>query len=325
MSWIVFSYSLPAQKRSSGRVALWRRLQRLGAISHKSGVYLLPDREECMESFQWLAQEVQQAKGSATLMRVEKFEGLEDRELIEIFRKVREEDYEAMNAQIDSLEKTFRQKELSSKPDQIRSRIEKLRSQFSDIERIDFFHSPSKKVIQERLNKIQQRFITPKTNAAGLPSFSIAEYENKRWVTRPKPHVDRLGCAWFIRKFVDKNAKIHYSNAPEPNETPFDTKGALFGHYQNFCSFETMMAIFGIKDTALQAVAEIIHEIDLRDGRYFRPETEGVAVILKGWLQAGFSDEELESHGLALFEGLYTAFNRNAGPTASKKSKKSSS
>ena len=71
------------------------------------------------------------------------------------------------------------------------------------------------------------------------------------------------------------------------------------------------MAIFKLKDPALQSVAEVIHEIDLRDGRYFRPETEGVAFILKGWIQAGLSDEELEFHGIALFEGLYTGFNRS--------------
>ena len=84
----------------------------------------------------------------------------------------------------------------------------------------------------------------------------------------------------------------------------------MFGHYENFCTFETILAIFDLKDPALRPIAEIIHEIDLRDGRYFRPEAEGVASILKGWIQAGFPDEELEAHGVALFEGLYVVFSR---------------
>src|SRR5437879_13482224 len=86
MGWVVFSYSLPSKASSSPRVALWRRLQRLGAITPKAGVYVLPDRDECVEAFQWLAQEVQQAKGEAVVMRVERFEGLTDPQIIELFR-----------------------------------------------------------------------------------------------------------------------------------------------------------------------------------------------------------------------------------------------
>ena len=96
MSWLVFSYSLPSQKRSSRRVALWRRLQGLGAVSHQSGVYILPDREECAESFEWLSQEVKQAKGNAAFMRVEKFEGVSDKELVAMFHALCEKKYEAI-------------------------------------------------------------------------------------------------------------------------------------------------------------------------------------------------------------------------------------
>src|SRR5438445_8813790 len=67
MGWVVFSYSLPSKASSSPRVALWRRLQRLGAITPKAGVYVLPDRDECLGAFQWLAQGVKQEKGDAEL------------------------------------------------------------------------------------------------------------------------------------------------------------------------------------------------------------------------------------------------------------------
>ncbi|MGH7256022.1 MAG: Chromate resistance protein ChrB, partial [Nitrospirales bacterium] len=59
MAWLVFSYSLPSTRASTQRVALWRRLQQLGAVTPKAGVHVLPDREECLEAFQWLSQEVQ--------------------------------------------------------------------------------------------------------------------------------------------------------------------------------------------------------------------------------------------------------------------------
>src|SRR6516225_12234113 len=82
MSWVVFSYSLPSKGRSSPRVAVWRRLRTLGAVSPKGGVHVLPARDECVEALQWLAQEVEQAKGEALLMRVEWFEGVSDAQLI---------------------------------------------------------------------------------------------------------------------------------------------------------------------------------------------------------------------------------------------------
>jgi hypothetical protein len=75
MSWLVFTYSLPTQSRSSPRVAVWRRLRRLGAFTVAGGAQVLPDREECLEAFQWLAQEIRKAKGEAQVMRVERFEG----------------------------------------------------------------------------------------------------------------------------------------------------------------------------------------------------------------------------------------------------------
>lgn len=265
-----------------------------------------------MESFQWMAQEVQQARGNAALMKIEKFEGVADSELIEQFRSACKKDYSEIESGLDKLEKALKGKNLSAKPSQVRSKLEKLRNQFTEIEKIDFFHSPNAKQVLNRLNKIQQKSFSPKTQIEGLPSFSISEYENKKWVTRPRPHVDRLGCVWLIRRFINKKARIRYSNTPEPDEVPFDNKGALFGHYQNLCTFETMISIFSLKDRGLKALAEIIHEIDLRDGIYFRPETEGVTLILKGWLQSGFSEDELEAHGIALFEGLYTSLNRNS-------------
>src|SRR6516165_2288368 len=103
MSWMVFSYSLPAAQRSSPRVAVWRRLRAIGAVPPKTGVYVLPDREECVEAFQWLAQEVEQAKGEALLMRVARFEGLSDAQIVALFQKARVRDYEALDAKIAAI------------------------------------------------------------------------------------------------------------------------------------------------------------------------------------------------------------------------------
>src|SRR3989442_11866430 len=97
MSWVVFSYSLPSKARSSPRVAVWRRLRTLGSISPKGGVHVLPPRDECVEAFQWLPQEVEQAKGAALRLRVERIKGVGVARLIEIFHAERRHDTQTLD------------------------------------------------------------------------------------------------------------------------------------------------------------------------------------------------------------------------------------
>src|SRR2546422_9530078 len=126
MGWVVFSYSLPSKASSSPRVALWRRLQRLGAITPKAGVYVLPDRDEGVEAFQWLAQEVQQAKGEAVGMRVERFEGLADPQLIELFRDSCRKKYSEIESEAANLEKDLRAAKKSKNNSENMKRLDKL-------------------------------------------------------------------------------------------------------------------------------------------------------------------------------------------------------
>src|SRR6266545_6656022 len=138
MSWIVFSHALPSHVHSSPRVALWRRLRRLGAISPTSGIYVLPAREECVEAFQWLAQEVQHAKGEALVMRVEQFEGLADAQLIERFRAARAEEYAEMDAQAAELEQRLGRQLKPKERARIQDALQKLSRRHADIARVDF-------------------------------------------------------------------------------------------------------------------------------------------------------------------------------------------
>lgn len=310
MNWLVFSYSLSTKISSSSRVTIWRRLGRLGAVTPKASVYVLPDREECFESFQWLAQEVQQAGGEAVVMRVNKFEGLSDHQLVKIFQDARKDDYAAIDTELDHFERDIHMKNKILKPSQPADTLKKFRSRFSDVNEVDFFDSPHAVRVRDRINRLEKELNTPGHPAQRIPKVSIRQYKNKRWVTRPHPHVDRLACAWLIRRFINPKAVIRYSDNPKNNEIPFDMKGASFGHQGNLCSFETMIHAFNLHDPGLNALAEIIHEIDLKDGCYARPEIEGVATILNGWRLADFPDSELESHGIRLFEGLYTALSR---------------
>lgn len=316
MEWVVFSYSLPAKATSSPRVTLWRRLQRLGAVTPKSGLYVLPAQDDCVEAFQWLAQEVQHAKGEAVVMRVDRFEGLSDEQLIDQFHDSCREKYLVLESEASEVEKALLTVKKSKSNAGILDRLERLQKRFAEVARIDFFEAADGRRVANQLRAIEQMLRLKISGAPRVASAKIAEFKDRRWITRPRPHVDRLACAWLIRRFIDPGAMIRYGTQPQPDEVTFDMRDAVFGHQGNLCTFETMQAAFGLNEPALKVLAEIIHEIDIRDGRYVRPETGGLEVILKGWLLAGLSDSELESRGIQLFDAVYTAFSRR--PTLAK-------
>lgn len=325
MSWLVFTYSLPSRKSSSARVSIWRRLRRIGAVSPKGGVFILPDREDCLESFQWLAQEIQQSKGEVMLMKVESFEKLSERQIIEFFHSVRKKDYDELLLEVKALRNEVtkarnqgwrdlvddfihtQDKVAKTQNPKWRERMEKLRKRFTKIDEVDFFHSRHSDKVKKLLGRIEAMLYPRIEGTPAITASKISDYKERRWVTRRRPYVDRLACVWLIRRFIDDKAVIRYADEPDKNELSFDMKEAVFGHRGNFCSFEVMMRSFDIKDEGVRALAEIIHEIDLRDSKYRRPETEGVELVLKGWRRMALTDIEMETRGLLFFDGLHTA------------------
>ncbi len=287
-------------------------------MSPKGGVYVLPAREECVEAFQWLAQEVEQAKGEALLMRVENFEGLSDAQLSSLFQKARKRDYEELDAKAAALEKSIGGKRPTRPQDLTRARdtLAKLRREHADISRIDFFDSQEQGRVAARLARIAQALSPAQPARIDVAPAAVAAYRNRRWVTRPHLHVDRLACIWLIRRFINPDAVIRYAGRPEPDEVAFDMSHGEFGHRGNLCTFETMLKAFDLGDPGLRAIAEIVHEIDLRDGRYARSEIAGLDAVLRGW--QALPDAEREAHGIALFEGLYVALSQ-AGPRLPRK------
>lgn len=310
MAWLVFSYSLPSKRASTQRVTLWRRLQQLGAVTPKAGVYVLPDRDDCLEAFQWLSQEVQQAQGEALIMRVERFEGLADCQLMDLFRQACRARYGTIEAEVTKMETLLDRPRRSPTRTDLLDKLRRLQKRLNEVAQVDFFDSPEGVSVSAQLRRIQQGLLQGTSRVPDVPSQDPRAYRNVRWVTRPRPHVDRLACAWLIRRFLNPEAVIRYAAQPAPGEVPFDMREGQFGHRGNFCSFEVMVEAFGLKDSALMPIAEIVHEVDLRDGRYARPEAVGVDVLLKGWLLEGVSDQVLERRGIDLFEGLYQAFSR---------------
>ena len=265
----------------------------------------MPANDECVEAFQWVAQEIQKSYGQALVMHVEQFDGLSDQQLIDLFRASRKEDYAEIEAQAAELEKAVNGELDAEIYTQIHASLAKLQRQYVDVARIDYFDSAEGRQMKAQLARIAESLSPNAASEPDLALVNIDAYRQKRWVTRPQPHVDRLACAWLIRRFINPDAVIRYSLRPEPDEVAFDMNEAEFGHLGNLCSFETMIRAFGLEVPELAAMAEIIHEVDLRDERYVRPEASGIDAVLRGWLLLNIADEKLELSGTTLFDGLF--------------------
>jgi hypothetical protein len=310
MEWLAFCYSLPSKEGSSPRVALWRRLRRLGALPIAGGVQILPARDECVEAFQWLAQEMRTANGEAAVMRVTQFGGLTDQQVVAMFCAARVEDYRHIETHIADLERTIAQgKEADMSVS--RDALVRLRRRHADIARIDYFGCQEGKRVASLLDGIERSLSPTASTSPAIPQADMTQYRNRRWVTRPHPHVDRLACAWLIRHFIDAQATIRYSNHANGDEVAFDMNHGEFGHRGSLCTFETMRMAFGLEDPGLQPIAEIVHEIDLHDDRYAWPEAAGIEALLGGWSLASLPDAELELKGVSLFEGLFATFSHS--------------
>ena len=128
-----------------------------------------------------------------------------------------------------------------------------------------------------------------------------------RWATRAGCHVDRAACACLLRRFVDLDPEIVFVEDPADvpsGAEPFDMRGAALSHHQDDCSFETMLAHFGLHDPVLWDVARIVHEADLADERYEAPEAAGLDIICRG-LTMTLTDHDVLAVTGPMFDGLY--------------------
>ncbi len=133
------------------------------------------------------------------------------------------------------------------------------------------------------------------------------------WATRRSCHVDRTACIWLIKRFLDPEATFSFfgdpAEAPEGAEL-FDVVGARLSHRGEDCSFETFLKEYGLGDPVLDEIAEIVHDADLMDDRYGRPESDGLDAVIRGMQLALPDDDALILHTDAIFDGLYAYLQR---------------
>ena len=305
-NWLLLLYALPARKGTS-RVSLWRQLKKSGAIALKTSTYVLPDEPAHRERFQWLAQQVRQGGGDATLIYATDIEGTSDQEIVRAFNAARAEEYAAMAKEVATFINTNRRKA----GERFTSDLEKHVARFEEIRQVDFFNAPQAEEVRMQLDRARTLHAKKRPLRATL---SPKRYVGRTWLTRPRPEIDRVGSAWLIRRFIDPKARFVFTSDPRrfPDALPFDMADVEFSHHGDDCTFETLVKRFDLDDPELKQIAEMIHVADLDDGKFARTEAIGIDRVLKGWGRLGLSDDSLLDKGGECFDALYEYLRRKS-------------
>jgi len=298
--WLLLLHQLPA-KPAYARVKLWRRLQALGAVAVKNAVYALPAGPQAQEDFEWALKEITAAGGEGMIVEARLIDGLSDDAVRALFNTAREAEYRALAKEIRAAEK-----------DAAPAQVARLRAEAARVTAIDFFGANGREDVEARLAALGVHAAAPARASRPLVSGT-----GHVWVTRRDVHVDRIGSAWLIRRFIDREDSFKFVPSkgyrPQPGELRFDMFEAEFTHEGDHCTYEVLLARSGLEDPALAAIGEIVHDIDLKDGKFAREEASGIAHLIDGLGAAGMQDAQRLERGGALFDDLYAYFRGRRG------------
>jgi hypothetical protein len=224
---------------------------------------------------------------------------LSERQLIKNFREARAREYREIIKELTKLSSPSQHK-------RARSHAKRLRGRFQEIMAVDFFHSP----LQAHVEKLLKRAEMDANRISIAPAqgkLRVRDYQQKLWVTRHRPGVDRSGSAWLIRRFIDPKARFDFADEGKvpPQGIAYDMYHGGFGHRGDDCTFETLVKEFRIRNRKVDIIAEIIHDADVLDDKFGRREGFGINEVMKGWSRRNISDRELLERGVELFEGLF--------------------
>jgi hypothetical protein len=318
VSWLLLVHQLPPQP-AYFRVKIWRRLQAMGAVAVKGAVYALPLDEQTQEDFRWLVQEITAGGGEAALCEARFIDGLSDQQVRALFDATRDADYEAIAKEAGALAD-----EIAAQPEkgsESQRQLARLRRQLTQVVGIDFFGANRRQAAEAVLAALEARLA--RSEPDGRAEESMIDEEGLRglhgrtWVTREGVHVDRIASAWLIRRFIDPEATFKFvpskGYAPQPGELRFDMFEAEFTHEGGRCTFEVLVERGGLDDPAVRTIGEIVHDIDLKEARFGREETAGIAGLIGGIVLAHQGDEQRLARGAAVLDDLYQ-YLRNKKP-----------
>lgn len=135
-----------------------------------------------------------------------------------------------------------------------------------------------------------------------------------------------MSSAWLIRAFIDPQARFAFSGFATADQIAFDMYEGDFTHQGDACTFEVLVRRFQIDDAAVRQVAEIVHDLDLKDDKYRVPEGPTIGMLVEGVRDSQPDDARALETGMALFGALYRALatagrsrKRTARPSAGRR------
>ena len=320
-AWLLLIHQLPP-KPAYLRVKIWRRLQGLGAISAKNSVYVLPAGEQTLEDFQWLLREIEEGGGEGMICEANLVDGLSDQEVRGLFDAARDTEYAEIATELRTLSAELKEGNIvpPERKTEAKTQVVRLRRRFSEVSAIDFFSATGRMTVDALLSNLEQRLTKPpsdeKMKEIGMAKLA-EDLTGKTWVTRRGVHVDRIACAWLIRRFIDPEARFKFVSGKDyeakAGELRFDMFKGEVTHEGDMCSFEVLLARTGMDDPALRAIAEIVHDIDLKDGKFGREQTAGIAHVVAGICMSQDDDLARIERGSALLDDTYKLFRKKRG------------
>jgi hypothetical protein len=290
----------------------------VGTILYRNSVYVLPYSKERLEDFHWLCQQIRDSKGEASVFVSEARDVIEDRTLKQLFIQAREKEYQELENRVAQLESRCMQiretPSFSASQVKVLERgLRQLEEIFLEIRRVDFFRHPVANKMERRLKDLRLSLAEaePRREATKkVAHYSRSEFRGKTWATRAHIHIDRLCSAWLIKRFIDPKARFVF--APEEklpkNAILFDVFGAEFTHRGDRCTFETLLESFRLQDKALLSMAELVHEIDLKDQKFNRPESAGLDMVVRAVSDFSRNDVKVLELGSRILDALFARF-----------------
>ncbi|MBM4067004.1 MAG: chromate resistance protein [Planctomycetes bacterium] len=322
--WILLTHQI-AQDAPNLRVKVWRHLKKLGAVLFKNAVYLLPYTKEHEESMQWICKQIRDSGSDASLFITESMDKKHNEEIIKTFQESCNKEYLPLIDQCNDVLKQIEQIEGTEGVtdrfvEDFERKLNEIIKSTDEIVKIDFFHAPQRDVLLKKIESIRQKIEKwSKKKKEEVPVinkfYQKKDFLGKKWVTRKDIYIDRIASAWLIRRFIDPNAKFVFISKGEnklpKNAIPFDRYGAEFTHHGDDCTFETLIRVFDLNDPALRPIAEIVHDIDLKDNKYNRKEADGIGQIIMGLSKKLNNDNKLLEKGMEIFDALYQNYSSN--------------
>ncbi|HKY59895.1 MAG TPA: chromate resistance protein ChrB domain-containing protein [Gemmatimonadota bacterium] len=313
--WLVLTHQIPPEP-AYFRVRVRRRLAGIGAVPLKNSVYVLPEREDTREDFEWLLREIVRDGGEGSLAVATFVDGVTDRRLEAALNAERDDAYaELAEAANRARERLAEPSADESAPRQAAEALPRLAQRLEEIREIDFLGAPGREEAEQALALLELELRKKETREVAMreEDWSSAKTRGRTWVTRRGVKVDRTASAWLVRRFIDPDAHFKFVEPsgyrPEEGELRFDMFDGEFTHEGERCTFETLLERFGLAgDPGLAAIAEIVHDLDLKEKRYDRAEAPGVASILAGIARRHQDDVARIERGAALFDDLYENF-----------------